>query len=112
MYQVPYINTLLPVQDINLPKQNKSGRVVLVKQDTTEHHRQLPSLAFRSIFLFHLVKFASDAWLDGSKYFEMRRWELLPANFRRGCVVTMGDLGNAEVDEIFHIGGLKDLQTI
>jgi hypothetical protein len=27
-------------------------------------------------------------------------------------VVTIGDLGNAEVDEIFHIGGLKDLQTI
>jgi hypothetical protein len=50
--------------------------------------------------------------LDGSKYFEMRRWELLPAKFRRGCVVTMGDLGNAQVDDIFHVGGLKDLQAI
>jgi hypothetical protein len=70
-HRYPHVNTLLPVQNINLPKQNESGRVVLVKQDTTEHHRQLPSLAFRSIFLFHLVKFASDAWLDGSKYFEV-----------------------------------------
>ena len=42
----------------------------------------------------------------------MRRWELLPANFRRGCVITLGDLGNAQVDDIFHISVLKDLQDI
>ena len=27
-------------------------------------------------------------------------------------MITLGDLGNAEVDEIFHIGGLKDLQNL
>ncbi len=136
----PHVKAPLHIDDLNLPKQNNTGRVELVKQDTVEHLRRVPSLAFRSIFLFHPasrgralaqhrrhlgelvgplaarllllglpVKFASGAWLDGSKYFEMRRWELLPANFRRGCVVTMGDLGNTEVDEIFHIVGLKDL---
>ena len=106
------MRTALQVGDIHSPDQNNTGRIELVKQDTVDHHRQLPCLAFRSIFLFHLVKWASDAWLDGSKWFEMRRWELLPDNLRQGCVITMGDLGNAEVDQIFHIGGLKDLQAI
>ena len=27
-------------------------------------------------------------------------------------MITLGDLGNAEVDEIFHIGGLMDLQAV
>ena len=39
-------------------------------------------------------------------------FELLPANFRRGCVITLGDLSNAQVDQIFQIGGLKDLQKL
>ncbi len=37
---------------------------------------------------------------------------LLPDNFRRGCVITLGNLGNAEVDQIVRIGGLKDVQAI
>ena len=48
--------------------------------DTSEHYRQRPSRALRYIFYFYLVKWVSDAWLDGSKWLEMRRWELLPAN--------------------------------
>jgi hypothetical protein len=28
-------------------------------------------------------------------------WELLPAEFRQDCVITLGDLGNAEVDHIY-----------
>ena len=80
--------------------------------DTPLHYRQRPSLALRSIFYFYLVRWAFDAWLDGSKWFEMRRWELLPANFRRGSVITLGDLGNAEADQIFHVGGIKDLQRL
>ena len=80
--------------------------------DTSEHYRQRPSRALRSIFYFYLVKWASDAWLDVSKWLEMRRWELLPANFRQGCVITLGDLGSAEVDHVFQTGGLKDLQVV
>ena len=80
--------------------------------DTSEHYRQRPSRALRSIFYFYLVKWASDAWLDVSKWLEMRRWELLPANFRQGCVITLGDLGSAEVDHVFQTGGLKDLQSV
>ena len=36
---------------------------------------------------------------------------LLPAYFCRGCVITLDDLGNVRVDEIY-IGGLKDLQAL
>ena len=37
---------------------------------------------------------------------------LLPEKFAPGCVVTLDVLGNCIVDQVFHIGGLKDLQAL
>ena len=84
-----------------------TGRITLKKleKDKYSHHR--PSRQNKSIFHLHLVKWASVSWLDGSKWLEMQKMQLLSGNFYTDCVITLGDLGNCEVDQIFHIYGLK-----
>jgi len=107
-----YMWTPLPVGDTNWPKQKRNRSCW--PRDTRQiwtTPEPMEITAWRSIFYFFL-KLSSEACLDGSKYFEMRRWELLPDNFCWDCVMTLDNLGNAKVDEIFHIGGLKDLQSL
>ena len=37
---------------------------------------------------------------------------MLPKDVDSGSVITLGDLGNCVVDQVFQIGGLKDLQSM
>jgi len=71
-----------------------------------------PVLAECSIFWFRLVGWALKAWCDGTKWLEIRTLHLLPKKFAPGCTITLDALGNCTVDQVFHIGGLKDLQAL
>jgi hypothetical protein len=37
---------------------------------------------------------------------------LLPKSFAPGSVITLDVLGNCIVDQVFHVGGLRDLQAL
>ena len=59
-----------------------------MKMDTSDHVRHRTMWNLRSIFYFYLVKWSSDSWLDGPEIY------------------------NDKVDQIFRVGGLKDLQKL
>ena len=63
-------------------------------------------------FWFRLVGWALKAWCNGTKWLEIRKLHLLPKKFTPGCVITLDVLGNCIVAQVFHIGGLKDLQAL
>ena len=46
---------------------------------------------------------ALQEWCDGTKWLEVRKLLLLPANFAPGCVITLDVLGNCVVDLVFQV---------
>ncbi len=61
--------------------------------------------------------FGSDCLLGRSRrgvtaQNEVRKLHLLSKKFSPGCVITLDTLGNCIVDQVFHVGGLKDLQDL
>ena len=97
------LNQVLSHLTCNLNPILVTGRIALRHFDHAAYALNRPVLAECFIFWFRLVRWALQAWCDGTKWLEVRKLHMLPTNFAPGCVITLDTLGNCVVDQVFQV---------